>query len=622
MPLNAEQYQEMAALAQEVGDEDAELEALEGLASIGALQDPSFTDQAIGVAETGLAIGGAALGEAVGGAAGLLTTVATGDPQAGEAVLQSTQQALTYNPRTEEGQANLQAIADNETIQTIGDTLASVEQTLGDAGFDVAGPIGGAIAQAIPTAILEGLGLVGVRRAAKTGKAVTRGIEAAGEATGKAVFPAAKEVADTATDLFNFQSPAKQKIATILQESPRAPDAAGFNLLEGGAPQSKLGKAIGIGGPKVVKDRIAQAAIKQGWDKGVIATIKGASNPDKAAFGRMMQVAENIKRDALFGMRNRPSDVTGDLLMSRLKVVRDANRKAGRAIDKASTSLKGKAVDVSEIGDSFISDLESMGITVGRDTGKLIPDFKGSDIEFAGGPKSTIRNILSRMSDSSGKGFDAKSVHDMKRLIDTEVTYGKSVKGLTGGPERALKQFRANLNESIRDISPDYKAANTAYADTIGALDEFQRVAGNRMNLTGPNADKATGTLMRRLMGNAQSRITLLDAIDQIEDVARRHGGDVGQLKIGGKVAKGLDSDLLTQVLFADELDSILGPAARTSLQGQFDQTMKRAARASTTKGGAADAALDVAGEALEKARGINEEAAIKAMKDLIRGRK
>jgi hypothetical protein len=137
------------------------------------------------------------------------------------------------------------------------------------------------------------------------------------------------------------------------------------------------------------------------------------------------------------------------------------------------------------------------------------------------------------------------------------------------------------------------------------------------MDLQGPNADKATGTLMRRLMSNAQSRVNLLDALTEIEAVVKKHGGS-DLLRIEGKTTKAVPDNLEVLVLFADELDSVFGPAARTSLQGQFDQALKQGVRATSTKAGAADVAASAAGKAVEKARGINPKNAIKSIKALL----
>jgi len=597
------------------------------------VQEPSIIDKAAGIVEPALAIGGAALGEAAGGITGAVTTALTGDPQAGEAVLAGVQEAFTFNPRTPEGQANLESIASNEVIQSIGDTLTSVEQTLGDAGFDLAGPIGGAIAQAIPTAILEGLGLVGVRGAAKgaqrVGRIAAEGVEAAGEATGKVLAPVIQAAKPSAQEVvrgvFEFQSPAKQKIAALIEAGSTDIETAGFKLAAPSAkPTTAIGEALKLGGPRVVKDPLAGETIKQGFDPGVIAAVKGSSKADKLAFNRMVNIAEKGKKNARFAIENRPSDVVGDLLMGRLRSVQKANTQAGKKLDVVARGLKGKPVEFKPAIDTFLEDLDGIGVTLGRaPDGSIKPSFKGSDIEDLAGPEAAINRIVKRLSRAGTP--DASTLHQMKRFIDEQVTFGKNAEGLAGRTERILKKLRRNIDQALDEQFPEYDKVNVQYAETISALDEFQRVAGQRMNLTGPNAQKATGTLMRRLMSNAQSRINLLDSVNEIERVAKKFGGLTDQLKIEGPIAPGLENDLLSQVLFVDELDRVFGTAAKTSLLGDVEKGVrgaKTAGRAATSKGGAADVVLDVAGKVAEKALNINEEAAFKAIKDLLKGAK
>jgi hypothetical protein len=115
-----------------------------------------------------------------------------------------------------------------------------------------------------------------------------------------------------------------------------------------------------------------------------------------------------------------------------------------------------------------------------------------------------------------------------------------------------------------------------------------------------------------------------MDAVKQMDDTANKYGristGEKGRLLIqNGKQKPLFDDDLVTQALFADELDSVFGPTARTSFQGQIDQALKRGVSAATTTGGAADAAIGVIGKAAEKARGINQENAFKSIKELLR---
>ena len=151
----------------------------------------------------------------------------------------------------------------------------------------------------------------------------------------------------------------------------------------------------------------------------------------------------------------------------------------------------------------------------------------------------------------------------------------------------------------------------------------MQGAIGKKIDLTGVNAKKALGTKLRTLMGNGQNRVNLLDSIKEIDDIAKKHGGFGKKLlDAPADVAAKLKEDLMTQVLFVDELDRVFGPVARTSFQGQIDQALKQGVNAATTKQGAIDLALTGAGKLAEKAQGINEANAFKSIKELLKGKK
>ena len=226
--------------------------------------------------------------------------------------------------------------------------------------------------------------------------------------------------------------------------------------------------------------------------------------------------------------------------------------------------------------------------------------------------KKALSRLFGRMRDTDVP--DAFDVHRLKRFIDEQVTFGKSAEGLGGQTERVMKRLRRGLDQALDKQFPEYDAVNTVYAETIGALDAFQDAVGRKVNLNGPNANKQIGQLSRRLMSNTQSRVNMLDAINDIERTAKKFP-DADNLLSG----PGQSQDLLTQVLFMDELDSVFGPVARTSFQGQVEQGGKNAARrARGGRDGIFEAAIDAAAEGLEKARGIDQENAYKAIRDLL----
>lgn len=553
-----------------------------------------------------------------GGWSGIAAAVIPGGRTGAEQVEAVT--AGTFQPQTEAGQAGLKTLGDlaqkgidivNFPISGLGgllelitgggleqavDTIKSVQErgagvTAGERVFEETGsPLLATEAQVAPEAFAEILGLKGA---------------------GAAIVPVSRagKIVEAA---FTRQSATKQRIARLIDEGSTDVETAKFRLEEPKAspapetgtprvepdvlpdvsqPTSNLPEFLNVGGPRVRTDRIAVAAINQGFDEGVIAAIKGATDADRLKFLEMVNIMERGKKNARFAALNRPSDIAGDALLERFNVVLNANKIAGKELDGIAQSLKGRQVDPGPAIDQFLGDLDSMGITLKRDN---TVNFRGSDIEGLTAPEAAIKRIVRRL--SSPQTLDAFELHRMKKFIDEIVTFGKQGEGLAGKTERILKNLRRNLDGILDEGFPEYNRVNTTFSETIGAIDAFQDVAGRKMNLTGPNASRATGTLMRRLLSNAQSRVTLLDAVDEIEKIAARYGG-------------AFDDDLLTQILFVDELDSVFGPVARTSFSGQIAQNIPR------SKADLLDRAVQAT---VDTFRGVNQDAAFAAIKELL----
>lgn len=522
----------------------------------------------LGAAQT---IGAGALGEVVGGITGAVTAAIPGTvPGAGVGVLERVREEIAVEPTTPEAIANIEALG--RTFEPVAELLKTAEQISGDIGFDIAGPIGGAIGATLPTAAAEALGL-GVG-----GRVVTAAARAAPGAAVEAATGVARQV-------FQFQTPTKQRIAELIESGSTDVETAGFKLID----------EINKGKPRVEKDKVALETIKQGFDEGVIAAIKGSSSTDKVKMSKMVRIMQRGKKNKRFAVTNRPTDVAGDSLLDRFRVVRKVNRDAGKRLDGVANTLRGRQVDSNNAVNSFINDLDSIGVSIGND---LKPNFKGSTIEGLTGPEAAINRVVKRMVDVADAP-DAFELHRLKKFIDEQVTFGKTAEGLAGRTETILKNLRRNLDQTLDSNFPEYDRINTRFSETREAIDALQDVAGRKLDLTGKRADKATGTLLRRLMSNAQSRVNLLDSVEQIEGVAKKFGGK-------------FDDDLLTQVLFADELDAVFGPVARTSLQGQIAQAISDIP---TTEVGLV---TRVAKAGFERFKGVNEEAAFKSIRKLL----
>lgn len=561
-----------------------------------APEEQSFLEAA---GETARTIAQGAAVQSGSGLAGLIELGMTQDPQKAAAVIERIQSEYGYTPKGERSKAQLKGIG--ETVQDVVDvanipvsgiagltelatgqglpqaveTIESVQEkgfgkTAGGRVFEETGsPLAATVAELSPdiaASLIPGAGLV-----------KSRGARAGFD-------PDVGDVAEKVKEVFTTQSPVKQEIAKKIQEGSPDVDTAKYELTDTG---------------KVKADTQAREAVKQGFDEGVIAAVKASSPADKKKMQQMADTMQKSKRNKRFAMQNRPSDIAGDSLLERFRVVNRENRKSGKALDREANKLKGEKVDFSSAVNSFRDDLEGMGVTLSDD---FTPSFKGSDIEGIDAAEGAINKVITRM--KKGEDLDAYDIHRMKKFIDENVTYGKAGEGLKGKTERVLKKLRRNLDKSLDDNFDSYKKVNDTYSETITAIDALQDAAGKKIDLKGENADKAVGTVLRRLMSNAQSRVSLMDSVENLEALSKKYGGKH-------------EDDILNQMLFADELDSVFGPTARTSLAGETGKAFKKGA--DVVRRGPYDAALDLAGDVVEKVRGINEEGAFKSIKELLK---
>ena len=460
-----------------------------------------------GIIEPAATIASSIVAEPAAGIAGIVQSLNPfADEGAGADAVSATREALTYQPKTQSGKENLQSVG--EALAPVGEMLQGAETALGDAAFNATGsPLLASAAASTPTAILEALGF---------------GLGKAG------VKETAKRAART-----------KQRVAAVIKQDPEA----------------DVAKYIVNGAGKVKKDKLAINAINQGFDEGMISIVKGSPDADTSKMKAMVNIMQRGNKNPKYKALNRPSDVVGASLLDRFSVVKDANRTAGQQLDGVAKSLKGQSVDVSDAVNTFIDELDDMGISLKSDNLKL--SYQNSDIEGVRGVQSTLNRVIERMANT--KAPDAYDVHRMKRFIDEHVTYGKNAKGLGGKAEIVLKNLRRNLDGLLDNNFPEYNRVNSVYSETIDAIDDFQKAAGKKIDLSGDNAKAAIGTLSRRMLSNAQSRVQVMDAFKKIQDVAKRNGGK-------------FNDDIVSQVVFLDELDRVFGPSASTSFQGEIQK--------------------------------------------------
>jgi len=549
------------------------------------------------VGEPAAAIGTGLLGQSVGGLAGLASLPFVG-PERSADIVNDLSSAITFEPRSEPGRQNLENIG------------RGAERVADAANFPLSGVAGAA-------ELATGRG---TEQAADT----VRNVQEQGfsQALGDRVFedtgsPLVASLASVTPEIAASAIPVsrvikndsafKQKLADEIRNRADRPTGQGPTA-EGPSPRRStaneaddetFAKKLVEGQNRIRRDKEAIETIKQGFDQGVVAAIKGASSTDRAKMRKMLAVRRKGEENKRFAAENRPADIAGETALERVNFVKQVNREAGRELNQVAKSLDGP-VNIQPAVNSFLSDLQSIGVQLGDD---LKPRFKGSDIEGLEGPQRVVNQIVRRMHDTDAP--DAFDAHRLKRFIDENVSFGKTSGGLSGRVEGILKNLRRQIDGTLDSQFPRYNEVNQRFSETREALDAFQDAAGTKVDLFGQNADKAVGTVLRRLMSNTQSRANMLDSIRLLNNTSKKFGAE-------------FDDDIVTQMLFADELDSKFGPVARTSFQGQIQQGVQQSIRAATGQESFLNAGLDTLSKSTDRLRGINKENAFNAMDALL----
>jgi len=593
-----------------------------------APQEQGFFDQAIDVVK-GVPqelIGG---GEsALAFASGIPATVASGfagltqaanpfaEEGAGEQAVKHVGEALTFKPRTKEGKRGLESVAggieeitkaanipiaglsglfDLVAGKSVGEASKTIEgirkqgasKFVGKGAFQATGsPALATAAELIPIAAAS---LIGIRGAgnASIPKNIKPTVAMVDEPViaGKA---AAKAAEKPDSWLFRFETPSKKKVREAIESGQDAETA----------------RYVITGTDKIKKRKIGTDAIKQGVDEGVVASVVGSSAVDKAVYSQMFKTVEKGLGNKLFRETNRPADAIGKSLQARWDSAKSINSTAGKELDNIARGLHGQKVDTTLSVNTFIDDLDNIGVTM---SDEFVPNFTGSTIEGSSAAESLITKIAARLKGVS-EGKDAFNAHRMKGFIDEQVSFGKAGQGLTGKSERITKKLRHNINESIRDISGPYKDVNTRFAESISALDDFSAAVGSKFDPLSKNADKFLGGAARKLLSNQQSRITLIDAISDLEAVSKKHGAK-------------FSDNINAQAMVASELERLFGSFAGQSLQGVTEKAISATAK-KVRAIDVIDTGVGVAASVIEKTKGINQRNLIKSLKALTKEQK
>lgn len=396
---------------------------------------------------------------------------------------------------------------------------------------------------------------------------------------------------------------------TLLPLDKTAVNAAEKALVQqiktGGRDGSLAG--LKLSGDKVVPDKIALAATKQGFREGTVQAVKTSSQATKQKMRQMLNNMRAIKADESLDSSLRPSNVAGESVLQRLTFIKSKTDLARQELNQiAKTKLRGQSLDTAPMLNKLESSLDDLGVRLVGD-GVPVPDFKGSLISKDKATQRAIKDAIDLMAE--GGRPDALRFHNLKRQLDNMIDFKKKdVRGLSGAGERVLKGLRSELNTSLRDVNPDYARVNDVLSKSMQGFDNLQAAAGKSIDIMGEGGEKALGTRLRSLMSNQQNRVNLENSLNEIDDLAKSLGGKFQDSPV----------DLAR---FANALDDRFGATAKTSLRGDIE-----AANIQTIKDGVPrtmfEAATKIGEKGFEKLRGVNDFNAFNAMDELLKGAK
>lgn len=442
-------------------------------------EEPGFFDKVKGVGETALALGSGIVAEPVAGIAGIAKG-AIGEvgealglaeerdfaQRAGETI-ESTKEALTFQPRTEEGKAGVEAVggaiqtavdAANVPLSFVGgaaelatgqgleqakETVESIQKkgvgkTLAERTFEETGSAGAAAtAGTIPTAILSTLGI----KVPKGGKAPT--------------LPKGEKLSSDPKKAIIQASPDMQKLRNKTTQAYDQLDNMGVKI------PSKEFKNFS----RSLQDKLK----KEGIDKDI--------TPDSnSALKRITDKAKEVEEG-------------GSLSFTDIETLRKVANNAAVSINKSDARLGRKIVD------SIDDALDNLAPTAGAGS-KAARELASRAIK-----SRKIANIIDR-ADLQASGFENGVRTQARQLLNNK----KEIKGFTGGEVSALKQI----------------VKGTTAGNMAKFLGKFGLSEGQATSMLGSSIGGATGGTIGAMFGGAPGAAVGAIALPAVGQIAKK----------------------------------------------------------------------------------------------------
>jgi hypothetical protein len=432
-----------------------------------------------GVNEAALSMLSSAVAQPISGLVGLGATL-FGDAEAGARMVEATQKALTYQPRTEEGRAALESVG--AFLSPVADAITGTSEFLGDTAESMgATPAVSTFMYTLPEAALT-------------------------------VIPAGVGVKASRAAKLAKQTEATKVRSNLLATDPdaRLASATGANY--------KL-DANGIAVPNEMGRRLVKNEIARPSDAALI------TNSDKATKIQMKAMTEAFNKTAEGAPTVSPSQIIGQNAGRALKQVNEARQKVGKQLDELVNGEMGNTkVDVGAPLGAFYGELKDLGVSFRYRGDKFTVDFEDTDLDLA--TFAPARRVIEDAVEMTRKstGSTLKDTHKLKQRLDSLLDAKKLEQGgQLGDAERMIFRLRSGLNDAAKNVD-GYAQLNARYTDLRDALSSFDSYKPAGKSWDSPKVMNNVGAAMKSAATDTAAMNNMIDSLADASRVMQQVG--------------------------------------------------------------------------------------------------
>tara|TARA_S200002703_G_C3796560_1_gene245916 strand:- start:106 stop:1953 length:1848 start_codon:yes stop_codon:yes gene_type:complete len=446
--------------------------------------------------ETAGAIGSSVGAGALAGLQGLATFAGTGgDFRRAVRDIEQTQEALTYTPRSQGAQENLQAIG--ETLAPVSEAIDTTSKYLQDKTLEFTGsPNLAGVAAAIPVTALE---LIGIKGATLVPGGMRR-------LTDADVRKAQKEM------LLDPELRYDPSVATVKLDSKG----------------------------RLVDDKAGQALVDNGIMEGDVAVITNSSRATRNQMAEIARVFEQGKGNPVSAMANRTTKPIGTAITNRLAALQSKRRVLGKRLEAVVNGELGKTqVNIGNSLSGVGSLLTEAGVMPrvkksadGKVTIELEPNWaEGTKFDLAGfGPvKKNIEDLFALFNQQTDMGVTTvKQAHEAKRILDELIDSSKLTDaGISPQMQRTIAEMRRKINESL-GVVDEYKAVNQELGEVISTMEPFSVYLKPGHRFVDAKVTEIVGAAMQNLSSKSVAGARLSQELADLESGLRKLGMSFG----------------------------------------------------------------------------------------------